>query len=276
MAEDEKRPALKEIPVREIKSNFDSERQIISLMNSLKDNFDAKLVALRKDLEQKTHEQVANEIIKIQDAMEKLRSTNDEAQKAISDQVTALAEKLNQFTAASPDENAKFKQEVQVTLEKVQALTSKFDLTLFVNEIRGSFSSKLEQAEFKAKELAEQVEKSQQESDQLKKALAEKELKAKQEIEQLKRDLAAKDSEPRRMQQSTPVAAAPLSRISPIPSQPSTAPYLQRNPSPLNGPGNSSEDQTDQGKKPVQYCKNCGKARNRTAARFCIYCGSEF
>jgi uncharacterized phage infection (PIP) family protein YhgE len=218
MAEEEKRPALKEIPVREIKGNFDSERQIISLMNSLKDNFDAKLVALRKDLEQKTHEQVTNEIIKIQDAMEKLQEKNDETRKALSDQVTALAEKLDQFTTASPDENAKFKEEVQATLDKVQSLTSKFDLTLFVNEIRESFSSKLEQAEKRAKELGEQADKNQQEVDQLKKALAEKDLHAKQEVEQLKRNLAAKDTDSRHPSPATPVAPAPLSRIPPASS----------------------------------------------------------
>ncbi len=272
MAEDEKRPALKEIPVRETKSNFDSERQIISLMNSLKDNFDAKLVALRKDLEQKTHEQVTNEIIKIQDAMEKLKEKNDETRKALSEQVTSLAQKLDQFTAASPDENAKFKEEVQATLDKVQSLTSKFDLTLFVNEIRQSFSSKLEQAEKRAKELSEQAEKRQQEVDQLKKALAEKDVQAKQEVEQLKRNLATRDMDAHRPPQAAPVAAAPLSRIPPT----SSPTYLQRNPPPFNQPEPSYESQGDQGPKTIQYCKNCGKARNRSSARFCIYCGSEF
>ncbi len=267
MAEEEKRPALKEIPVRELKSSYDSERQIISLMNSLKDNFDAKLTALRKDLEQKTREQVANEIVKIQDAMEQLQNKNEESQKAMSDQLASLAEKLDQLATTPPDENEKFKEEVQATLDKVQELTSKFDLTVFVNDIRQTFASKLEQAEKKAKELAERVEKEQQEADQLRKTMADKEQQAKQEIEHLKEELAIKDTESRRVPQSAP-APIPLSRIPPTSSQPSTPSYIQRSPSPLSD--------GEAGKKAIIYCKNCGKERNRSSARFCIYCGSEF
>ncbi len=278
MAEEEKRPALKEIPVREMKSSYDSERQIISLMNSLKDNFDAKLTALRKDLEQKTREQVTNEIIKIKDEIEKLKvdnkevldklqTDNDEARKAITDQITELSEKLDSLASAPPDENEKFKEEVQATLDKVQALTSKFDLTLFVNEIRESFASKLEQAEKKAKDLADRLEKGQFEVDKLKKDMADKEQQAKQEIEQLKRELATQDTDSRPAPASSP-APTPMSRIPPA-SSPS---YLQRKPSPIS----ERETQGEDGKKTVQYCKNCGKTRNRSSARFCIYCGSEF
>jgi len=264
MTEEQKRPALKEIPVRDMKSNHDSERQIISLMNSLKDNFDAKLVALRKDIEQKSQEYVANEIIKVQDAMENLRTESADARKALADQVATLAEKIDKFNAVTPDENAKFKAEVQATLDQVQTLTSKFDLTIFVNDIRESFAAKLQQAEQKAKELSEQAEKVQMEMDQLKKALAEKDLQAKQEIEQLKRSAS----------RPTP-ATAPLPRIPPT-SPPTSAPsYLQRGP-PFEEGDSSYGNQTDLGKKSVQFCKNCGKTRSRSSARFCIYCGSEF
>jgi ABC-type transporter Mla subunit MlaD len=282
MTEEQKRPALKEIPVRDMKGNHDSERQIISLMNSLKDNFDAKLVALRKDIEQKSQEHVANEIKKVQDAMEKLRTESADARKGLAEQVAALVEKIDKFNAVTPDENAKFKAEVQATLDQVQTLTSKFDLTIFVKEIRESFAAKLQQAEQKAKELSEQAEKAQMEMDQLKKVLGEKDLQAQQEIAQLKRSLSMKDVEPHRFPPTTSSPASrPTPATAPLPRIPPTSPptpvpsYLQRG-SPFEERDSSYGNQTDQGQKSVQYCKNCGKTRSRSSARFCIYCGSEF
>ena len=243
MAEEEKKPVLKEIPLHEIKSNFNYDRQIISLLNTLKDNFEAKLVTFRKELEQQTREQVSNEIIKIKDAIEQLRLQNEEVQKALSNQIITLEEKLNHITIATPENNAKLKEEVQVALAKLQALTSKFDLTLFINDIRELFEEKVILAEKRANDLAEQVKKYQEEAEHLKKALAEKDLLSTQERE--------------------------------LPKKEVSFPYPIKTP-PYNDGGMLNENQGDQTPKLVQFCKNCGKARNRTSARFCIYCGSEF
>ncbi|OLS15662.1 MAG: hypothetical protein RBG13Loki_0697 [Promethearchaeota archaeon CR_4] len=273
MTEEEKQPALKEIPVRDMKPHFDSERQIISLMNSLKDNFDAKLIALRKDIELKSREQVANEIIKIQDAIEKLRTESVDARKVLTDQVATIVQKVENFKAVTPEENAQFKEEVQASLDQLNALTSKFDLTVFVNDIRESFSTKLQQAEQKAKELSTEAERARVEMEQLKKALIEKDIQAKQEIEQLKASLAAK-AESGSTTRPLPTGA-PLSRIPPTSSPISTPAYLQRGSS-LEEGNPSYSPQSNQNQKSVQYCKNCGKTRARSTARYCIYCGSEF
>jgi DNA repair exonuclease SbcCD ATPase subunit len=317
------RPPLQEITPKPLKKEHDAEGELITLVNSIKESLDTKILALRKDLDRKVYDQISHEFVRVQDAMEKLRDDHDrkaqeqvaadlvklhdlveklqaegeDTRVTLSAQVASLAEKVEAITAtvaAPAKEVEQLKHDVQSSIKQVQGIVSKFDLPLFINDIRDAFSVKVTQAEERASQLASQLVAAQQEIEQLRLEFDEKEARALEEIDQLKGKLASKDAEIRRLQQAQAQAQAqihipaPAIAVSRTAGSPGTLTRIPSTPVPYTGPiynlDNPARETeipypgpgSDATKKAPTFCINCGTPRGRSAARFCIFCGNEY
>ncbi|MBN2152260.1 MAG: hypothetical protein JW839_12490, partial [Candidatus Lokiarchaeota archaeon] len=114
MAEEQRpRPPLQEIPNRPLRmlgESADEEGKILALIKSIKENLDVKMLALRKDIDRQTHDEILREVSKIQDAIEKLQSNNEDSHTVLGAKVAGLAESLNEKVDAKL---ARLKEEVE-------------------------------------------------------------------------------------------------------------------------------------------------------------------
>lgn len=98
MAEEQRpRPPLTEIPSRPLRSlgdSADDEGKILALIKSIKENLDVKMLALRKDLDRQTHDEIAREINKIKEEMDKIRSSSEDSQAVIAAKISGLSASL--------------------------------------------------------------------------------------------------------------------------------------------------------------------------------------
>nr|MDO8086671.1 hypothetical protein [Candidatus Sigynarchaeum springense] len=98
MAEEQRpRPPLQEIPNRAIRAlgeSADEEGKILSLIKSIKENLDVKLIALRKDIDRKTHDELFREVSKIQDELEKISSNADESKVILLAKIAGFGESI--------------------------------------------------------------------------------------------------------------------------------------------------------------------------------------
>src|SRR5271157_2864004 len=204
MSEEESRPPLREIPARPLRdTNADEERKVISLVNALKENFEVREDGLRQDLEEKIAEVARTQ----QAGNDEIRQENDTFRNEISSNLAELDDKIDNLNTPMSEIEA-FKGEIEENMAQIQSVVSKFDLTLFINEIRDAFSTKLQIAEEKIKELTAQVEGS-RDSDETMTVLSARLEDSQQEVERLQQEvqnlqqeLAAKGEELRQLQAS--------------------------------------------------------------------------
>ncbi|MEX2682920.1 MAG: hypothetical protein Q6373_015125 [Candidatus Sigynarchaeota archaeon] len=98
MAEEQRsKPPLQEIPNRPLRAlgeSADEEGKILSLIKSIKENLDVKLVALRKDIDRQTHDEIFREVSKIQDEIEKLSSSMEDSKVILLAKIAGFGESV--------------------------------------------------------------------------------------------------------------------------------------------------------------------------------------
>ncbi len=322
MAEEFRKPPLQEIPSKPLQRSQDGDADLLNLINSIKESLNVKMLALRKDIDLTVHDRIASEMTnvqgKIQELNESLRADVQgesrqqvsamleeielvqeqlknkqaglaESNESLSKGLTSISEKVEGIAAGlagmvHASDIEPLRREVAANLEKTAALVSKFDLPLFINDIKDAFSAKVLQAETRAKHLASELEVSLEEKSRLEKDLSDARARldvALQEKERVQKELkettARLNEELSRFTALMQKKDAELQAVSASLVQEARAsPARDAAGSPVPASSPAVAAPADAGNKVARFCYNCGKPRTGASARFCTFCGEHF
>ncbi len=80
--------------MRTLGESADDEGKILALIKSIKENLDVKMIALRKDLDRQTHDELFREVSKIQNEIEKLASNSEDSKVILLAKIAGFGESI--------------------------------------------------------------------------------------------------------------------------------------------------------------------------------------